>query len=168
MNSLKENIGPRIAKFRKRLHPKVTQEGLAELVGVEKNTVYRWEKGLVYPEPGNLESIARALKVSLSELMGGLEKNSTPTVESLLQALTELQKEHNDLKKESEAMRAQLESRSMVKEPSVQYQIDPNVPDDIMESLQDVSSMNDVLWDAVRGAFRALQKHRNKKHKGAG
>ena len=49
---------------------KLTQEGLANIVGVSRNTVYDWERDAYSPEGENLIKLAKALNVSASYLMG--------------------------------------------------------------------------------------------------
>lgn len=45
-----------------------SQEKLAELLGVDRTTVGRWESGKVAPQPPQRRSLATALEVSLQEL----------------------------------------------------------------------------------------------------
>ncbi len=45
-----------------------TQEQLAELVGVERSTVVRWEAGETEPKPWSRPKLAQALAVSVDEL----------------------------------------------------------------------------------------------------
>jgi transcriptional regulator with XRE-family HTH domain len=48
----------------------MTQGDLAEAVGVERNTVSRWELGVVPRDQQTLESIARALGTTVEYLLG--------------------------------------------------------------------------------------------------
>jgi tetratricopeptide (TPR) repeat protein/transcriptional regulator with XRE-family HTH domain len=62
----------RLAERRKALG--LTQEDLADLLGVERSTVVRWERGETEPLPWIRPKLARALRVSadrLEELLGG-------------------------------------------------------------------------------------------------
>ncbi|MFD3646560.1 helix-turn-helix domain-containing protein [Streptomyces cyaneofuscatus] len=45
-----------------------SQEELAQLLGVDRTTVGRWESGRVYPQPPQRRGLAAALEVSLEEL----------------------------------------------------------------------------------------------------
>ncbi|MDW4900254.1 helix-turn-helix transcriptional regulator [Streptomyces californicus] len=45
-----------------------SQEELAQLLGVDRTTVGRWENGRVYPQPSQRRGLATALEVSLEEL----------------------------------------------------------------------------------------------------
>lgn len=56
----------------------LSQEGLAELLGVSRQAVSKWEQGEGYPEAETLLLLARELKVSLDRLMG-LEVNRKPS-----------------------------------------------------------------------------------------
>lgn len=46
----------------------LSQERLAELVGVDRSTVSRWEIGECHPQPGRRPGLAGALQVSVEEL----------------------------------------------------------------------------------------------------
>ena len=63
------NIGKKIADRRKEL--KITQETLAEKLSVSPQAVSRWENGWNLPDMDNLGPIAEALKMSVTELVGG-------------------------------------------------------------------------------------------------
>ena len=47
---------------RRRLEIGLTQGALAEKIGVDITTVYRWESGLVEPSPRRLRSLRKALE----------------------------------------------------------------------------------------------------------
>ena len=63
---IKELLGKRIKELRK--EKGLTQEQLAETVGIEPNNLSRIEKGRNYPTPENLSKIANALNVSVDKL----------------------------------------------------------------------------------------------------
>ena len=63
---IKELLGKRIKELRK--EKGLTQEQLAETVGIEPNNLSRIEKGRNYPTPENLLKIANALNVSVDKL----------------------------------------------------------------------------------------------------
>jgi len=54
-----------------------TQEALAEILGIEKKQISRWETGTVVPGGEKLAEIARALSVSADYLLG-LSDDPTP------------------------------------------------------------------------------------------
>ena len=63
---LKKELGKNIQKYRKLNN--ITQEKLAEMVGVEINSISSIETGKYFPSPENLLKISESLKVSLSDL----------------------------------------------------------------------------------------------------
>lgn len=63
---LKKELGKNIQKYRKL--NKITQEKLAELIGVEINSISSIETGKYFPSPDNLVKIATALDIKLSDL----------------------------------------------------------------------------------------------------
>lgn len=66
MENIKELLGSRIKEIRKRR--KLTQEKLAEMVGIEPNNLCRIENGKNFPTPENLFKISKALSVDVYEL----------------------------------------------------------------------------------------------------
>lgn len=69
-------IGDRIKKLRE--ESKMTQEELAKYINSTKQTIYKYENNIITNIPSDkIESIAKALKVSPSYLMGWEEKEKT-------------------------------------------------------------------------------------------
>ncbi len=64
--NIKKMLGARIQRIRKSM--KMTQEQLAEQIGIEPQNVSRIEIGKNYPTPENLAKIAAALGVDVFEL----------------------------------------------------------------------------------------------------
>ena len=62
-------IGNYIAK--KRREKNLTQEQLAEKLGVSNKTISKWENGKCMPDYGIIEQLCKELSVTLSELMDG-------------------------------------------------------------------------------------------------
>lgn len=62
MNSLKKSLGKRIQYFRKQC--RLTQEQLAENIGLETSSLSNIECGKYYPTAENLEKIACALNTT--------------------------------------------------------------------------------------------------------
>ncbi len=50
----------------KRKEQSLTQEQLANLLGVSATAVHKWEKGVTYPDITTLPALARALKTDLN------------------------------------------------------------------------------------------------------
>ena len=66
MNDIKVLLGKRIREIRKSQN--LTQDSLAELVGVESPSISNIENGKYYPTNENLQKIADVLKVKPYEL----------------------------------------------------------------------------------------------------
>ncbi len=69
MNQVK--IGEFIAKKRKEQN--LTQEQLAEHLGVSNKTVSKWETAKCMPDYSIIKSLCKELKITISELMNGEE-----------------------------------------------------------------------------------------------
>lgn len=74
MNSTEENtmlnlglkLGENLKKFR--LQRELTQEQLADVLGVSAQAVSRWENGTTYPDITLLPTIASYFEITLDEL----------------------------------------------------------------------------------------------------
>lgn len=86
--SLKQDLGKKIQKLRK--DKKITQEQLAELVGIDPKNISRIENGNNYPTAENLTSIAKALNVEIYELF---VFNNLPIEEMKKEIISELENE---------------------------------------------------------------------------
>ena len=74
------NIGKRIKELRKKND--LTQERLAEYLGVTDRAVSKWECGLTAPDLGLIIPLSRILHVSADELLGGKpEENDAKRIE---------------------------------------------------------------------------------------
>lgn len=62
-------IGKFISKLRK--SKEITQEQLAEKLGVSKNAVSKWERGLNLPDASIMQELCNNLEISLNELFAG-------------------------------------------------------------------------------------------------
>ncbi len=82
---MKLTIGENIRRFRKK-HD-LTQEALAERLGVTYQSVSRWENGTTYPDLELLPAISELLSVTVDELIGmpqiEKEKRASETVDEL-------------------------------------------------------------------------------------
>lgn len=58
----------------------MNQEALAEALGVSRQTIYKWESGITYPDIDVLSRIAQALDVSMSYLLGENEVAPAPAI----------------------------------------------------------------------------------------
>ena len=64
-----EKIGKFIANIRK--EKKLTQEELAEKLGITKNAVSKWERGLCLMDMSLLKPLSEILKVSINDILAG-------------------------------------------------------------------------------------------------
>ena len=62
-------IGKFISACRKKLN--ITQEKLAEELGVSKNAVSKWERGLNLPDASLMLKLCQTINISLNELFAG-------------------------------------------------------------------------------------------------
>ena len=86
-----EKIGKFIAKQRKL--KELTQEDLAEQLGITKNAVSKWERGLCLMDMSLLKPLSNILKVSVNDLLAGEiieEKDIEKISEENIIKLTEL------------------------------------------------------------------------------
>lgn len=67
------NIGAFISA--KRREKNLTQEQLAEKLGVSNKTISKWENGKCMPDYSVIESLCRELDITLAELLDGEEKD---------------------------------------------------------------------------------------------
>ena len=63
-----------------RKHNGLSQDGLAEMLGVSRQAVSKWELGEGYPEVDKLLILSKKLNISLDSLLGG--EGFSPTSES--------------------------------------------------------------------------------------
>lgn len=95
MNSTEENtmlnlglkLGENLKKFR--LQRELTQEQLADVLGVSAQAVSRWENGTTYPDITLLPTIASYFEITLDELMGMENWRSEEQLKELLRQLEE-------------------------------------------------------------------------------
>ncbi len=64
-------MGGRIKELRRR--KLLTQKELSAAIGVQYQTVQRWENGTRYPRPAQLRNLCEVLDVTPDELLAALE-----------------------------------------------------------------------------------------------
>lgn len=64
-------IGQQLTKLRKKNN--MSQEKLAELLGVSRQTIYKWENNKSYPDMINLVTISDIFDISIDELIKGVQ-----------------------------------------------------------------------------------------------
>ncbi len=80
-------ISTRIRELRKQA--KLSQEMMAEKIGVSRQAITKWETGLGVPDIENLVAIADLFKLSLDELMGRDIEHETLAKDYLYESVTE-------------------------------------------------------------------------------
>lgn len=87
-----EKIGAYIAKMRKEVG--LTQEQLAERLGISKNAVSKWERGICLMDMALLKPISEILQVSINDILAGekiddkdLEKKSEENIINLTELI---------------------------------------------------------------------------------
>ncbi len=70
-----ENIGQKIQTLRQKQH--MTQDALAEKVGVSRQAISKWERGDGLPDLYNIQALAKAFNVSVDTLLNN-ETNEEP------------------------------------------------------------------------------------------
>ncbi len=80
------SIGSKIADARKKQN--LTQEQLAELLGVTRQSVSRWESGTVYPEMDKIIKLAEILNVNCDYLLkDNVSESGEPKINNLITRL---------------------------------------------------------------------------------
>jgi len=92
---IKQQLGKRIQEYRKLRA--ITQEKLAEIVGIDTVSLSKIETGRNYPSPDNLSKLAKGLNVEVYELFvqDGIKSNE----ELLKEIHNEIEKISTDNKK---------------------------------------------------------------------
>lgn len=89
--NVKKSLGTKIKELRK--YRGMTQEQLAEIIGIEPNNVSMIEIGKNYPAPDNLAKIAKALGAEIYELF---MFNKNKTIEEIKESvIDEIQRNDN-------------------------------------------------------------------------
>ena len=72
----------KISKFitKKRKEKKLTQQELADITHLSEKTISKWECGRGIPDIGNLQSLSKALDVSVTEILNGEEEQKEKPV----------------------------------------------------------------------------------------
>lgn len=83
---MKLTIGTNIRALRRKHH--ITQEQLAEKLGVSYQSVSRWENDTCYPDMELLPALARIFSVSIDRLLGVSEEDKNDKVTEMLKSLS--------------------------------------------------------------------------------
>ena len=91
------SIGKFIAENRKRKN--LTQEQLANRLGITKNAVSKWERGLSFPDVSLYKELCKELDISIEELVNGERDNSDEAKEkTLIKTLNDQRKSESYIK----------------------------------------------------------------------
>jgi len=90
-----QQIGKYIAAKRKA--EGLTQEALAQLLGVTNKAVSKWENGKCLPDLSHYEALCEILHISVNELMAGKDIEETDLKKVSEQSLKEVLKSNADL-----------------------------------------------------------------------
>jgi len=108
--NMRDYVAARIRELRSQYGKEgLSQEALAQLVGVATNTISRWETGTYQPTLDDLEKLARALRVSILSFFPKPEKTDEKEekVDALLRAARGLNTaDLDELRKYAEFRRA--------------------------------------------------------------
>ena len=85
------DFGSRLATARK--NKGLSQEELAELLGVSRQTIYKWETGITYPDIDKLCDISRRLEVTTVYLLDGEEPSQSQEAAPVIQEAAPISKE---------------------------------------------------------------------------
>ncbi len=134
---MKLSIGENLKKFR--VEKNVTQDTLAEYLGVTYQAVSRWENGIAYPDIELLPEIARFFEVSLEELMGCAngEKEAEQKAIRIANRRWEPDIDRTELLRELHELERQYPNNWEIKETLCTVISDP-VPENIEEYLPEL------------------------------
>lgn len=77
-NEFYQNIGRKIRELRlNRPKGEMSQDAVAEKIGVASNTVSRWETGTYKPTPEDLDKLARLFEVSITVFFPNLQHDDS-------------------------------------------------------------------------------------------
>lgn len=149
---MKLYIGENLKKLRE--EKKVTQDNLAEYLGVTYQAVSRWENGAAYPDIELLPEIARFFEVSLEELMGceNGEKAAERKAIGIANRRFYRNVDRKELLRELHELERQYPNNWEIKELICSTLADP-LPDDFEEFLPELRRYG----RAVLERFRALE-----------
>ena len=93
-----ENVGKFIAALRKEKN--LTQEQLAEILGVNNRSISRWENGHCMPDLSLLQVICKELGVSISELLNGrrMSKEEMIDLRDSINSIIEMSNKEKNMK----------------------------------------------------------------------
>ena len=85
---MEAQYGQSIRKIRKDL--KLTQEAFAQKCGISLTSLRRYEANERQPNIATIEGMAKSLDMTLGEFLWGVDNNSTPMKQRLIEAFDQL------------------------------------------------------------------------------
>lgn len=148
---MNETIGNRIAKFRKARG--LTQEALAERMGVSSQAVSKWENDLSCPDISLLPKLCRVLGVTCDTLLTGSDNEVQLVPEQARKSMEELTLRVNILSSDGDKVRVNV--------PMTLVQVCMEVGMDTVPGITGNDAMKNVdlhrIWELVRqGAIGKL------------
>ena len=101
-----EKIGVFIAKCRK--DKNLTQEQLAEKLGVSNKSISRWETGKTMPDYSILKDLCSILEIDVNEFLSGEKIKKEEIQEHTIENLDSILKEYYKMKKQKDILKAIL------------------------------------------------------------
>ena len=90
-------IGEYISKKRK--DKKLTQEQLAEKLGISDRAVSKWENGICMPDASNIPLLCNILGISINDLFSGDDVDMKDTIKNAEENMLSLKKNEEELNK---------------------------------------------------------------------
>jgi len=103
---MRSRIGDNIKFFRGQKG--MTQEQLAELLGISHQSVSKWESGITIPDVMLLPELAKIFHVSIDDIFGYIDSDEVHNVQSLMRRIDDAT-QHSDLKEAEKICRKGLE-----------------------------------------------------------
>lgn len=120
MAELKDVVSNRVKSIRKKL--RVTQEEMASMMGLTRNSIEQWERGLYFPKLPYLIQIAELGKCSVDYLLGlteeAVKEYSKPILNEpeavYTSRLSEVKTELDHMKRENITLKELIDSKNEI------------------------------------------------------
>ncbi len=139
-------IGENIKRLRR--DRELTQEALAEFLGVTFQSVSKWERGESYPDITLLPSIASFFKVTTDELLGVDEKEKEDKIKSYID-------EYNDLRMKNSPYVFEQMSKA-VKEFPGEYSLLVRYLEMLIAIKSNINSDSELILDEVEKIYTSI------------
>lgn len=146
------NIGKKIKELRKQMG--ITQEQLAESIGVSFQAVSKWENNIALPDITLVPVIANYFRVSMDELFDfSVEKAEKETEEIVKQAQNYIESDPIQYRRIiEEGLKKYPENPLLLRSLLyvINYSDNPDETISVAERITDKTSRNDLRYDALR------------------